>query len=132
MKRLLAAAIASVALAGCGGSAGDLMGVQITGGPGKTFEQMHVTADGRTSCNKGGLHALPSQLVLDARTVEREATPLIKEGASYPPALPGRRSFQLKTPDGTLNWGEGQTQPALLPQAELLALKLEQYCPKAG
>jgi hypothetical protein len=132
MRRLLAAAIASVVLAGCGGGTGDLMGMQITGGPGKTFEQMHVTADGRTSCNKGGLHSLPSQLVLDSRTVEREATQLIKEGASYPPALPGRRSFQLKTPDGTLNWGEGQTQPAVLPQAELLALKLEQYCPKPG
>ena len=130
MKRLLAAAIASIALAGCGGATGDLMGMQITGGPGHTFEQMHVTADGRTSCNKGDLHSLPSQVVLDARTVEREATKLIKDGASYPPALPGRRSFQLKTPDGTLNWGEGQTQPAVIPQAELLALKLEQYCPK--
>ena len=38
---------------------------------------------------------------------------------------------ELKTPDGTLVWGEGQPGlPSLLPQAELLALQLEDYCPK--
>jgi hypothetical protein len=132
MRRAIAATAACVALAGCGGNPGDLLGMQITGGPANTFEQMHVTVDGRTSCNKGGLHQLPSQAVLDARTVEREATPLIKEGATYPPTLAGRRTFQLKTPDGSLTWGEGQRTPAVLPMAELLALQLEQYCPKQG
>ena len=119
-----------VALAGCGGSAGDLLGMQITGGPGNVKEQMHVTEDGRTSCNTGNLHALPSQTVLDARNIKREAKPLIDDGAQYPATLPGRRTFELKTPDGSLVWGEGQPGlPALLPQAELLALKLEDYCP---
>jgi hypothetical protein len=122
---------ACVALAGCGGSTGDLMGMQISGGPGHVKEQMHVTEDGRTSCNTGALHQLPSQAVLDARNIEREAKPLITDGEQYPPALPGRRTFELKTPDGTLVWGEGQTGlPPLLPRAELLALQLEDYCPK--
>jgi hypothetical protein len=96
-------------------------------------EQMHVTEDGRTSCNTGKLHQLQSQRVLDARNVERDAKPLIKEGAKYAPALPGRRTFELRTPDGSLTWGEGQTGlPPVLPRAELLALDLEDFCPKPG
>jgi hypothetical protein len=131
-RAVIAMAGVCVALAGCGGSTGDLMGMQITGGPGNVKEQMHVTEDGRTSCNTGALHQLPSQAVLDARNIEREAKPLITDGEQYPPALPGRRTFQLKTPDGSLVWGEGQTGlPALLPRAELLALQLEDYCPKS-
>jgi hypothetical protein len=122
-----------LALAGCGGGTGDLLGMQITGGPGNVKEQMHVTEDGRTSCNTGALHQLPSQAVLDARNIEREATLLIKDGEQYPPALAGRRTFELKTPDGSLVWGEGQAGlPSLLPRAELLALQLEDYCPKKG
>ena len=121
-----------VALAGCGGSSGDVLGMQISGGPGNVREQMHVTEDGRTSCNTGALHQLPSQAVLDARNIERDAKPLITDGEHYPPALPGRRTFELKTPDGSLVWGEGQTGlPPLLPRAELLALQLEDYCPKS-
>jgi hypothetical protein len=128
----LAVVGACAALAGCGGSSGDLLGMQITGGPANVKEQMHVTEDGRTSCNTGALHQLPSQTVLDARSIEREAKPLIEDGLQYPPALPGRRTFELKTPDGSLVWGEGQPGLApLLPQAELLALKLEDYCPKS-
>ena len=130
-RAVIAMAGACVALAGCGGSTGDLMGMQITGGPGNVKEQMHVTEDGRTSCNTGALHQLPSQAVLDARNIEREAKPLITDGEQYAPALPGRRTFQLKTPDGSLVWGEGRTGlPPLLPRAELLALQLEDYCPK--
>jgi hypothetical protein len=134
MRRTLVVAVSGcVALAGCGGSTGDLLGMQISGGPGNVKEQMHVTEDGRTSCNTGALHQLPSQAVLDARNVEREAKPLIEDGAQYPPALPGRRTFELKTPDGSLVWGEGATGlPPLLPRAELLALQLEDYCPKGS
>ena len=133
MRWALLAPVACLVLAGCGGNPGDLLGMQITGGPANVKEQMHVTNDGRTSCNTGGLHQLPSATVLQARTVERDAKPLIKQGADYPSALPGRRTFELKTPDGTLVWGEGQTGlPAVLPQAELLALTLEQFCPKPG
>jgi hypothetical protein len=128
---LAVTAAACVALAGCGGSTGDLLGMQITGGPGKVKQQMHVTEDGRTSCNSGDLHQLPSHTVLVARNVEREAKDLIEQAAKYPLALPGRREFELRTPDGTLDWGEGQTGlPAVLNQAELLALDLEDYCPK--
>jgi hypothetical protein len=131
---LPALAAASICvLAGCGGNPGDLLGMQISGGPTRGVEQMHVTEDGRTSCNKGRLHQLSSSKILDARNVERQAKALIEQGPIYPPAAPGRRSFQLKTPDGTLNWAEGTTGlPPLLPNAEILALTLERYCPKKG
>ena len=98
--------------------------MQISGGPTRGVEQMHVTEDGRTSCNKGRLHQLSSSTVLDARNVEREAKPLIEQGPATRPPRPGRRTFQLKTPDGTLTWAEGAAGlPAVLPQAELLALR---------
>jgi hypothetical protein len=133
-RALLAAAAASACLlAGCGGNPGDLLGMQISGGPVRGVEQMHVTEDGRTSCNKGGLHQLSSQTILDARNIEREAKPLIEQGPIYAAAPPGRRTFQLKTPDGTLTWAEGASGlPILLPQAEVLALTLEEFCPKPG
>jgi len=51
MRRALlaAAAAATCLLAGCGGNPGDLLGMQISGGPLRGVEQMHVTEDGRTS-----------------------------------------------------------------------------------
>jgi hypothetical protein len=130
-RALLAAAAACSVFAGCGGNPGDLLGMQISGGPPNRLERMHVTEDGRTSCNKGSLHQLPSATVLSARNVERDAKPLIQDGARYPAAKPGRRSFELRTPDGDLDWAEGDLAlPSVLQQATLLALQLEQYCPR--
>ena len=130
MRRTVACvALACCALAGCGGSPGDLMGIEVSGGPLRAPERLRVTEDGLASCNQGKLHQLASSAVLQARNVEREATPLIKRGASFSPAAAGRRTFQLKTPDGSVTWAEGGAGlPAILLQAEELALELEQYC----
>ena len=42
----------------------------------------------------------------------------------------GQRNFQLRTPDGTVNWTEAAVgRPPVLSQAELLALQMErQLC----
>jgi hypothetical protein len=127
--RLAAGAAVCCALAACGGNPGDLMGLEVSGGPLKGAERIRVTADGRASCNGGKLQQLNSSTVLDARNVARDATPLIKRVASFPPAAAGRRTFELRTADGSISWGEGAAGlPAVLPQAELLALELEPLC----
>jgi hypothetical protein len=129
----LAALGACWALAACGNPPGDLMGIQVSGGPLRGVERMRVTEDGRASCNKGGLHQLASSTVLQARSVERDARPLIEHGASYALARPGRRTFTLRTPDGSVTWAEGAGGlPIVLPQAEALALQLERFCPPGG
>ena len=128
MRRLAAVAAASAAVlaAGCGGSSGDILGLGMSGGPLRKPVRMHVTEDGRGSCNTGQLHELPSSLVLDARNIVREAKPLTSHAASFGTRTPGRRNFELRTPQGTVTWVEAAPGlPLVLPQAEELALQLQ-------
>lgn len=120
-------ALLCLALAGCGSSPGDILGLGMSGGPLRTPLRMHVMEDGRAACNAKPLHQLPSALVLEARNIVREAKPLTKHDTRFPATAPGRRTFELRTPDGTVDWGDGAPGvPTVLSQAEQLALQLEQ------
>ena len=127
MRRAAAAAAGlCAALIGCGTTSGDILGLGMSGGPLPKALHMHVTEDGRGSCNSRSLRELPGSLVLTARNIVREAKPLSKRGASFGAPAPGRRSFELRTPDGTVTWEEAAPAlPAVLPQAEELALELQ-------
>jgi hypothetical protein len=130
MRRASAAAAAAAALgaalAGCGGAPGDILGLGMSGGPLPNAVRMHVTEDGRASCNSRPLHQLSSPLVLAARNVVREAKPLEQRGASFGAPAAGRRNFELRSPDGTVTWVEATPGlPPVLPQAEELALQLQ-------
>jgi hypothetical protein len=123
MKRL--ACGAAVLLAGCGGGAGDLMSITASGGFAGGTHTIVVSGDGRGSCDRGPLQALPSDRVIDAREIAREAAPLAHRGALYPTS-PDARSFVLKTKDGVVRWSEGRPSlPAILPRTQLLAVQLE-------
>jgi hypothetical protein len=126
----VAALVCAAALAGCGGAPGDILGLGISGGQQREDVRMHVEENGRASCNKKPLHQLTSAEILTARNVVRDAKPLAQTGASFGNPNSGQRNFQLRTPDGTINWTEAATGiPAVLPQAELLALRMErQLC----
>lgn len=130
MTRALAAIAAltcAVVLAGCGGAPGDILGLGIAGGEQQQAVRMHVEENGRASCNKRPLHQLSSSTILDARNVVRDAKTLAESGASFGNPSSGQRNFQLRTPDGTVNWTEAATGlPPVLPQAELLALHMQQ------
>jgi hypothetical protein len=133
MRRALAAAAAltcMAALAGCGGAPGDILGLGISGGQQREAVRMHVEENGRASCNKNQLHQLTSSEILSARNIVRDAKTLAQSGASFGNPNSGQRVFQLRTPDGTVNWTEAAPGvPPVLPQAELLALKMErQLC----
>jgi hypothetical protein len=128
MRRACLAALAfgAVLLSGCGGAPGDILGLGISGGPQRNAVRMHVEENGRASCNKNRLHQLPSDQILDARNLVRDAKTLAEGGASFGSPSSGQRNFQLRTPDGAVNWTEAAPgKPPVLADAELLALHME-------
>jgi hypothetical protein len=128
MTRAAAAVAAAlcVVVAGCGSAPGDILGLGMSGGPLPEAYRMHVTVDGRGSCNRGPLRQLSDPLVLDARNLVRDAGPLSKQSASFGARKRGRRNFELRTPDGSVTWVEGAPGlPPVLSRAEELALQLQ-------
>lgn len=124
--RRLALALAAVALAaGCGGTAGDLLSIRVTGGPAGAGHTVVVSGDGRGSCDRGPLKPLPSGRVIAAREIERDVLELARNATTLP-NRPGGRRYALKTKDGVVRWSEGAPNlPAPLPRAQLLALQLD-------
>lgn len=120
--RLAAIAAAAVALAGCGGSPGDLMALSVSGGSGRVAHTLVVSADGLISCDRHAEHSLASGDVLDARSIVREAKSFATRAATYPG---GGRRFELRDQDGSVSWGETSAAlPPVLPRAELFALRV--------
>jgi hypothetical protein len=117
-------------LVGCGGTAGDLVAIEVSGGPVEEKEHIVVLEDGRARCNAGPLEHISSDRLLDAREVERELQPLAEDGASYPATAAGRRRYLARTRDGSVRWGEGAPGvPPIIGKTTLLALQLErQVC----
>jgi hypothetical protein len=126
---LAAGACVALAAAGCGAASGDLIAIQVSGGPGRVNERIRVTDDGRASCNGGPLRPLTSQQVLDAREAKRALKPLAKRGAGYSSHRPGVRRYVARSVDGSVTWTEGAAGPPALARATLLALRLgRQLC----
>jgi hypothetical protein len=128
MRRPLVAALVCGAafLTACGGAPGDILGLGIQGGFQRNAVRMHVEENGRASCNKNALHQLPSAQILVARNVVRDAKTLAETGASFGTPSSQQRNFQLRTPDGTVNWTEAAAgMPPVLSDAEELALEME-------
>jgi hypothetical protein len=130
MRLAVFAVLCAALVAGCGGSPGDILGLGISGGEQRQAVRMHVEENGRASCNKNTLHQLPSSQILDARNIVRDAKPFTKVGAHFGSPSPNQRTFELRTPDGTVDWTEAAVGvPPVLSQAELLALEMErQLC----
>jgi hypothetical protein len=123
MRRLVCAL--AVLLSGCGGGAGDLLSITVSGGIAPRRHSIVVSGDGRGSCDRGPLKELPSDRVIDAREIERDVADLAKRSAIYPPA-PDARAYVLRTKAGTVRWSEaGRGLPSVLPRAQLLELQLE-------
>jgi hypothetical protein len=127
MRRAAILAVLCAGLAGCGGSPGDILGLGISGGEQRQTVHMHVEENGRASCNTRPLHQLSSQQILNARNIVRDAQPFTKVGAHFGSSRANQRTFELRTPDGTVDWTEAAVGvPPVLSQAELLALQMEQ------
>jgi hypothetical protein len=132
-RAALALAVAAAALAGCGGSAGELLTISAAGGGGPPYRVV-VTGDGRGSCDGGRERVLPSQHVLDAREVERDHTKPAKARASYTTGPAGARRYVASTKDGIVTWVEGaRGAPPVVAKAILLTQNLRRdTCGAAG
>jgi hypothetical protein len=129
----VAAATAAALLAGgCGGGAGDLLSISASGGVAGGTHEIVVSGDGRGSCDKGPLKELPSDRVIDARGIERDAGDLARKAAEYPPKRKRARSYVLRTKDGEVRWSERTPRlPSVLPRAQLLELELQRLLCKS-
>jgi hypothetical protein len=119
-------ALAAALAAGCGGTAGDLMAVEVSGGPLHRTERILVTDDGRASCNGGALAAISNQQLLDAREDKRSLRPLAKKGTAFPSGRRGVRRFVFTSQDGMVEWQEcASALPPAIGRITLLVLQLE-------
>ena len=126
LRRPTIAALAAFALlAGCGGEAGDLMAIEVSGGTAGTKRTLVVTGDGRGRCSRGDLENIDSDLLVEARDVERDIEELADDSRTFPERA-DRRRYVVRTDDGVVRWSEGTPGlPDVLPRTALLALRLE-------
>jgi hypothetical protein len=128
-----AAVAAALILQGCGGTPGDVLAIEVSGGPLPAKQTLLVTDDGRGSCDRGRLKDIPNPQLIDAQAIAHDAKSLAESGASYPAARPGARRYLLRLPQGDVSWTEGAPGiPAALARAQLLALQLgRELCGRA-
>jgi hypothetical protein len=122
------AAVAALALVACGGEAGDLLALEISGGFQPEAVRLTVTEDGRGTCDGGELRPIPGERLIEARDLERDLEGLARDGASFgAPSAADARSYVARTREGTVRWVEGAPDlPEVLPRAALLAQQLEE------
>jgi hypothetical protein len=122
----LVAVAAAIAASGCGRDAGDLIAIEISGGPQPGKTTLVVTQDGRGTCNGSELRQIESETLIEARKAERELEPLLEDGAEFPGPEEGRRTYVVRTKAGSVRWVEGTPGlPRELPETARLALQLE-------
>jgi hypothetical protein len=131
MRKLTAAvatAAAATALSACGGSPGDLMSINVTGGPGNVKQDIVIRADGQATCNGGSSKDIGSEKLIEAREIEREVGDIAKRGAVYEARQKTDlklRDYILRRDDGEVRWTEtARGLPEILARAQLLALQL--------
>lgn len=115
------AAVAALAV-GCGGESGDVLALEVSGGPGGEERRLVITEDGRGRCNGSDLRPLANERLIEARELERELADLPEEERRF--ADGGGRSYVARLRDGAVHWSERTpAKPELLARLELLALQ---------
>jgi hypothetical protein len=125
MRRAAALGIALAAtLAGCGGSPGDLLAIDVTGGAANRQQRIVVQDNGHATCNGGQSQDLGSAALIDARQIEHDLKDLADRAATYEEAPATATSYTARTNDGTVRWLEGaRGLPEVLPRTQLFALE---------
>jgi hypothetical protein len=125
MRWLPALLAATLLVSGCGGSAGDVLAIEVSGGSLGAKQTLVVTADGRGSCDQGKLRGIANDQLLAAQAVARDAKTLAEAGSVYTASRAGARQYLLRLPQGNVQWTEGRPGiPGVLARAQLLALQL--------
>jgi hypothetical protein len=114
----------AVALAGCGGSPGDLLSIDVKGGLAQRNQSIVVRSDGHGSCNGGPSKDIGSQALIDARAIERDLKEDAERAAFYESPRGEATDYVARTNDGTVRWQEGAPNlPPVLGKAQLFALQ---------
>jgi hypothetical protein len=114
----------AVALAGCGGSPGDLLSIQVEGGPAQRDQSIVVQNDGRSSCNGGPEQDIGSEALIEARRIERELGDDAERAAVYESTSADATSYVARIKEGTVRWDDrARGLPPVLTQAQLFALQ---------
>ena len=122
MKRLVP--IVAVLLAGCGGSPGDLLSIDTSGGVAGRQERLVIRSDGRATCNRGPAKDIASDALIEARAIERDLADLAERAATYESDVADARHYVARTNDGTVRWDDGaEGLPPVLPRTQLFALQ---------
>jgi hypothetical protein len=125
VRRPAAGLLAALALAGCGDGAGDLMLVERRGDLPDADLSLRFTADGRASCDRGPLRDVPSELVLESRTLARalagdEETPgPAATGLVVPPGPAALVRYEVSVKEGRVRFSDSGAPPLL---GQLIAL----------
>ncbi len=116
---------AALALAGCGGSPGDLMSIDVRGGAADRDQQIVIRADGHATCNGGAEEDIGSQALIEAREIERDLSDYAERAAVYEQGAPNNATtYAARTNDGTVRWRErARALPPVLPRTQLFALQ---------
>jgi hypothetical protein len=114
----------AVALTGCGGSPGDLLSIDVSGGPAKRKQTIVVQNDGQATCNGGASKDIGSAALIDAREIERELGDDAERAAVYESTRPDATNYVARTKDGTVRWDDrAPALPQVLAKAQLFALQ---------
>jgi hypothetical protein len=104
MRRAVIAATALL-LAGCGSPAPDLFLVERTGADRNANLTLLVSDDGTVTCN-GKKHAIPGDLLLDARELERRLSPQAELNLALPPGPNHVLSYRVRLEAGTVAFAD--------------------------
>ena len=109
------AALAALAMGGCGSEARDLFLVTRSGDvPGAPLT-LRVTDDGRASCNHRPLVEITSAQLVTAREVERDLEDPAKAQLRLAPGPQPVFSYRVRTEEGGVAWSDDSArQPAVL------------------
>ena len=104
------------------------MAIEVSGGVAKGRGPLDIVLanDGRGTCNDRPEEGVPSDIVIDARELERELGDLAEEGATFDTGRGEGARYVVRIKAGTVRWTEGGPDlPPELPRTQLLALRLD-------
>ncbi len=106
MRRAAALAVLAVALAGCGGPAGDLFEVDRSGSIPDANFRLVVSDDGTARCNGGAPKNIGDPRLLDARELSRELSDSARGNHRFPPGRGTVLSYRVRLRSGTLSYSD--------------------------
>jgi hypothetical protein len=124
MRRLVPLIALVALLAGCGGSPGDLLAIDVHGGAARRDQRIVIENNGNATCNGGPSRDIGSKPLIDAREIERDLKDDATRAAEYGPGNPRGAGYVVRPKDGTVRWQEGaRGLPEVLPRTQLFALQ---------